>query len=87
MKLLNSNFSKKGVEIFCKLTRKEQKEWLKKRNPLALPNEIEKALKGVKYGKSTKHKKEVRKSHENEATKQDGRDSDKGQHDTASKEE
>lgn len=68
MQILNTSFSKKGLEDFEKLTRKEQKEYLKTRNPLCLISEIERALKGVKYGKSVRNTKKTKKSKQSEST-------------------
>lgn len=68
MKILNTTFSKSGLENFEKLTRKEQKEYLKARNPLSLISEIERALKGVKYGKPTRITKKTKKSNKKQSS-------------------
>lgn len=70
MKILNTSFSDKGLKEFEKLTRKEQKELIKAKNPLSLPNEIERALKRLKYGKSKRNKPKVKKSDTTEVAEQ-----------------
>lgn len=70
MKILNTSFSDKGLNKFEKLTRKKQKELIKVKNPLSLSNEIERALRNVKYGKSKRNKPKVKKSNEAEITEQ-----------------
>lgn len=62
MKLFNTEFSVEGKNRFEGLTRTKQKEWLKERNPLITMPEIEKALKGIKYGKPKRTKKKTKES-------------------------
>jgi len=69
MKILNSDFSKKGKEWFESLSRTKQKEWLRPRNPLSTDKQINEALKGVKYGKSKSTKKKTSKSKSKQASK------------------
>lgn len=62
MRFFNTEFSNQGFEKFENLTRKQQIDYLKKRNPLTLESVIERELKGVKYGKLKRNKKTSAKS-------------------------
>jgi len=70
MKILNSDFSDKGKEWFESLTRTKQKKWLRDHNKLSTDKQIQKALKGVKYGRKSKStKKKTSKSKSKQASK------------------
>jgi hypothetical protein len=70
MKFFNTSFSDGGFDSFQKLSRSKQIEFLKRNNPLVLESVIKEKLKGVKYGKSKRSTKAVKKSNRGKTSKE-----------------
>ena len=74
MKIGKVSFSDKGFKHFEKLTRAEQKEFLKQKMPLRL--KFDSLLKGVKYAKRKEsHKKTTESKQKELPAKRGGKDS------------
>jgi hypothetical protein len=70
MKFFNTEFSKQGFEDFQKLTRKQQVDYLKEKNPLTLESVIESKLKAVKHAKPKRNTKATSKSNRKQTSKE-----------------